>query len=298
MTYNNSSIPITSNYVITTLNGLSLYARILSRYPYISQDQKKVFLIFSYTLENIRNKWRNGVGKCLSKDDIGTIYKFGNLITSPSINRYFSHYSIYDRLAKIWVYLLNVSDNLVPEVITGRSQTSLSVPSLNLERLRAAKESSSLMIKTVIERNLSNNNMLLLDIPTILLTIMIRSEAHEYILGKILGRIQNITKVHLDIDYLLSVENKVRKGNGVYRPDTRAIRDATAHARFKIKDDSLDDFAIHFNNTDDGYSFQRVYSRKELLQFYQDYDRMTIITTRLLIIRSLYSFLNLHFLMD
>jgi hypothetical protein len=201
-------------------------------------------------------------------------------------------------LAKIWVYLLNIPDNLVPEVVTGRPQTSSSAPSLNLDRLQAAKENSSLMIKAVIERNNSNNNLLLLDIPTILLTIIMRSEAHEYTLGRILGRIQNITKDQVDVADLLSVESKVHKGNGVFKPDTRAIRDATVHARFVIKNDSMGDFAIHFNNTDDGYSFRRVYSREELLNLYQDYDRMTIITTRLLVIRSLYSFLNLYFLMD
>lgn len=280
------------------MNSLSLYARSLSKYPYISHSQKRLFLIFVHDLENTRNKWQSGVGRCLSRDDIGVLYKFGNLITGRSINHYLSHNSIYDRLAKIWVYLLNVPDNLVPDVVTGRSQiSSSSVPSLNLDRSQAAKENSSLMIKAVIERNNSNNNLLLLDIPTILLTIIMRSEAHEYTLGKILGRIQKVTKDQVDIADLLSVESRVHKGNGV-KPDTRAIRDATAHARFIIRRDYVGDFAIHFNNTDDGYSFQRVYSRKELLNFYQDYDRMTIITTRLLVIRLLYSFLNLYFLMD
>jgi hypothetical protein len=140
--------------------------------------QHRPFLIFAYDLENIRNKWQSGVGKCLSKDDIDILYKFGNLITGPSINHYLSHNSIYDKLAKIWVYLLNIPDNLVPEVVSGRSQTS-SLPSLNLDRSQAAKENSSLMIKAIIERN-NNNNSLLLDIPTILLTIIMRSEAHEY----------------------------------------------------------------------------------------------------------------------
>jgi len=53
MVNNNSAIPTTSNYVITSLKSLSLYATILSQYPYITQSQRKHFLIFAYNLENI-----------------------------------------------------------------------------------------------------------------------------------------------------------------------------------------------------------------------------------------------------
>ncbi|HKI08672.1 MAG TPA: hypothetical protein VKA09_09780 [Nitrososphaeraceae archaeon] len=132
---------------------------------------------------------------------------------------------------------------------------------------------------------------------TVLLIIIIRSEAHEYTLGSILERIKSVTGDQIDIADLLSVENKVPKA-GSFKPDTRAIRDATSHARFVIKNDPAGDFVIHFNNAEDGYAFQRIYSRKELLNFYQDYDRMTIITSRLLNVRLLYSFLNLYFAID
>jgi hypothetical protein len=298
MVNNNSAIPTTSNYVITSLKSLSLYATILSQYPYITQSQCKHFLIFAYDLENISTKWQNGTGKCLARSDIDILRKFGDLITGRSIDQYFSHDFIYHRLANTWKYLLNVQDNDVPQVVTGRSSTSSLPPSLNLDRLEAAKENSTLMINAVIERNKSNNNsLLLLDISTVLLIIIIRSEAHEYILGNILKRIKSVTRDQIDIADLLSVESKVPK-TGSFKPDTRAIRDAASHARFVIKNDLNGDFAIHFNNTEDGYGFQRIYSRKELLNFYQDYDRMTIITSRLLNVRLLYSFLNLYFAID
>lgn len=229
--------------------------------------------------------------------DTDILRKFGDLITGHSIDHYFSHGSIYDRLAKTWKYLLSVQDNDVPQVITGRSSASSSPPSLNLDRLQAATKNSSLMFKTVIERNQSINNiLLLLDISTVLLIIIIRSQAHEYTLGNILRRIQTITKDQIDIADLLSVESKVPKA-GSDKPDTRAIRDATAHARSVITNDS-NDFTVHFNNTEDGYIFQKTYSRKELLNFYEDYDRVTNIVSRLLNVRLLYSFLNLHFTID
>lgn len=287
MINNNGSIPATSNYVITSLQSLSFYAKILSQYPYITQGQQEHFLVFARIL---------GLdGKTELDTDI--LRKFGDLITGHSIDHYFSHGSIYDRLAKTWKYLLNVQDNDVPQVITGRSSASSSPPSLNLDRLQAATKNSSLMFKTVIERNQSINNiLLLLDISTVLLIIIIRSQAHEYTLGNILRRIQTITKDQIDIADLLSVESKVPKA-GSDKPDTRAIRDATAHARSVITNDS-NDFTVHFNNTEDGYIFQKTYSRKELLNFYEDYDRVTNIVSRLLNVRLLFSFLNLHFTID
>jgi hypothetical protein len=127
---------------------------------------------------------------------------------------------------------------------------------------------------------------------------MIRSEAHEYILGKILERTKEIIQDQIDIPDLLSVSSKEPKKEHKFKPDTRAIRDATAHAKFKIENDSTGDFIIHFNNIDEEYSFQRTFSRKDLLSFYQDYDRMTTIHTQLLTVRLLYSLLNMNFVHD
>jgi hypothetical protein len=90
-------------------------------------------------------------------------------------------------------------------------------------------------------------------------------------------------------------ESRLRNGRPEYVTDMRAIRDATAHARFKIENDSMGDFNVRFSNTGKGYSFKNTYSRRELLLLYQDYDRMTIIHSRLLTIRLLYAYLNLYF---
>jgi hypothetical protein len=105
---------------------------------------------------------------------------------------------------------------------------------------------------------------------------------------------KKFSKNSLDIPDLLSVTDKQAKRDE-FKPDTRAIRDATAHAKFRIENNSTEDFIISFNNTDEGYSYQKIFSRKDLLGFYQDYDRMTIIHTRLLTIKLLYSLLNMHF---
>jgi hypothetical protein len=154
---------------------------------------------------------------------------------------------------------LKVPDSIVPEVLTGRSHPNRSPSSLKLDNLEAAKRNSDLMFKTVIERNDANRNSFpFLDIPTILLAILIRSEAHEYTLARILGRIQTETGDQMDIPDLLSVERKERrefKGKETFRPDTRAIRDATAHAKFVIKNDPKGDYVINFQNDGDGYTY-------------------------------------------
>jgi hypothetical protein len=292
-------LPKASDYVIQTMNELANYAKLLSHYRHISVSQQVLFLFSANELENTRDKWASGKGRCLSRADLEVLFKFADLLTRKSIDRYFIHDSIYDKLPKFWSHICNISDDKVAEVITGRSSSDRPRPPLDLERVNAAKLSSSLMIKTVYDRNNSgNNNMSILDIPAVLLTIIIRSEAHEYTLGKVLQRTKDATKGQVDIVDLLSVthkQTKLKNGHSFFVTDMRAIRDATAHARFIIKSDATGDFAVHFSNTKRGYSFDKTFPRKELLYFYQDYDRMTIIYTRLLIIRSLYSYLNLYF---
>jgi hypothetical protein len=299
MTAINSLRPKESGYVIPTMSDLADYARLLSQYYHITQGQQEVFLSYAKELENIRNKWARGRGRCLSRTDLETLYKFGDLITGRSIDRYFTRDSTYAKLTKFWLHIRNISDSVATEVVTGRSNKGPPSSPIDFSKTQAAKSSSSLMIKTVFDRNnYGNKDFLLLDIPAILLTIIIRSEAHEYVLGQILQRAKNVTKDQIDIVDLLSVthkEPKEKSGRQVFVTDMRAIRDATAHAKFIIENDPSGDFSISFSNTERGYSFHKKYSRRELLYFYQDYDRMTIIYTRLLIIRTLRSFLSSYF---
>jgi hypothetical protein len=295
---NNSLPPGIVNHVITNINNLSNYAKTLSEYCYITQNQQECFLDSAVSLENVKKRWQSGEGKCLSKSDIIALINFGDLLTSNSINRYFVSNSIHKRLMKFWSSIQHLPNNKVVEVVIGQHNVTVSLPSLGFDKIYAARENTNMMIDTVVKRNYNNDNsLLILDIPTILLTIMIRSEAHEYTLGNILKRTKEITKDLIDIPELLSVVRKVPKGQD-FKSDTRAIRDATAHAKFKIDSDSMGDFIIHFNNTDEHYSFQATFSRKELLHYYQDYDRMTSFYTQLLSITLLYSFLNMNFVYD
>jgi hypothetical protein len=288
--------PDASNYIITNIDKLATYARTLAQYHHITQDQQRLFAESSDHLQNVRNKWQNGLGRCLLKSDVKVLYDFAGLLVEKSINQYFISDSIYDRMIKFWSYIKEIPDDRVSEVIIDQSTVGLDLFPSGFAKISGARESTNLMINAVIDRNYSkSNHLLILDIPTILLTIVIRSEAHEYTIGRILQKTEMIIKNQIDIPDLLSVIRKEPKEDQ-FKPDTRAIRDATAHAKFIIKNDPSGDFIIDFNNTELGYSFQNTFSRKQLLQFYQDYDRMTTIYTQLLSIRLLSSFLNLNFI--
>jgi hypothetical protein len=110
-----------SEYVINSINNLAKYARLLSTYSSITQSQQETFSAFAVVLELIRDKWAGGSGKCLSCTDIENLLKFGHLLTSHSIDRYFSHALIYDRLAKFWSCMLKIPDGEVATVINGHS---------------------------------------------------------------------------------------------------------------------------------------------------------------------------------
>ena len=91
-----------------------------------------------------------------------------------------------------------------------------------------------------------------------------------------------------DIEDLLSVESKVKKGN-TWRTDVRAIRDATAHAKFKI---NKTNYQISFQNNEGGYDFTLTITGEELLFYYRDYDRMLNLQSRLSSITLLVALLN------
>jgi hypothetical protein len=67
-----------------------------------------------------------------------------------------------------------------------------------------------------------------------------------------------------------------------WRSDTRAIRDAVSHAHFTINDTGSGYYEIRFKNFEHGYRFDKTFTQKELLYFYQDYDRLIAIQTLLL----------------
>ena len=110
------------------------------------------------------------------------------------------------------------------------------------------------------------------------------------------GHLQNY-----DIELMCSVYNKVTKYNvrlrkNEWRTDVRAIRDAVAHAHYKIT--ALgDNFKVEFNNDKAGYNFHYVLTRKDLFKFFDLHTLLYKLQFVLLSIFQLLSILITHFLL-
>ena len=133
----------------------------------------------------------------------------------------------------------------------------------------------------------------ILSITSVLLMLIIRVEAHEYQIRNIMSKARNSIHLNYDIEDMSSVGSKVQKGKG-FRSDVRAIRDAVSHAHFTISDND-NDYEIHFMNFEDGCKFEKIFAGRELLLFYQDYDRILTVHTILLKTALLYQFLSDYF---
>jgi hypothetical protein len=127
---------------------------------------------------------------------------------------------------------------------------------------------------------LNQGSVNILSITSILLALIIRVESHEYEIQNMIAKAKKYVNLNYDIEEMLSVNSRIGKGNG-WRSDTRAIRDAVSHAHFVINKRG-NGYLIHFKNSEDGYNFDKTYTEKDMLLFYQDYDRAIAIQTLLL----------------
>ena len=76
--------------------------------------------------------------------------------------------------------------------------------------------------------------------------------------------------------------------------DVRAIRDATAHGRFKIHMLG-NDWMIEFDNDEEGYSFCKRFSQKEFTKFFDMHTLLYKLQLHLLVILELLPILATHF---
>ncbi len=76
-----------------------------------------------------------------------------------------------------------------------------------MEHINQVKAVTSLIVSEVLK-----NPNSILSITSILLTLTIRVEAHEYELDKILQNMNKLSGMNIDIKDILSIESKVKKG--------------------------------------------------------------------------------------
>lgn len=241
---------------------------------------------FAKKLRNLGNILQESSGPCLSSDKINEVEKFARHLSSNQefIKKYFIDTGFLFRLEKFWDLRYNIlnAGNKTKDIILWRlhgkamSQNTMDEIGQSIRRAGEVKNTTDQIVEAVLNQQPKN----ILAIISFLLALIIRVEVHEYEINNMIKTAKKYTKINYDIDELLSVHSKVKKRNG-WRSDARAIRDAVSHAHFTINNVSTG-YKIHFKNTEEGYNFDRIFSEKDILLFYQDYVRLIAIQTTLL----------------
>jgi hypothetical protein len=296
MSINNLSLFGDNNYVSGAMTDIVNYLKMLLTYEFIKPNQSLQIKDYINKLDTLHEKWKKGLGKCLVLSDTKIFTDIGEYLANEQIMKYFNSKTISKKVIMVWDLLMQIPDNDVFEVITGEPYQGF-IPNIEaFVKILTARANTALFVNEVIQRNQNKDNKFkLLDISTILLIIIIRTEAHEYSLLQLLNRAQEKSATSVNVPLILSVENAILKDKK-YKSDARAIRDAVAHNHFTVTGNDQLDYTITFSNYDQKWQFYKKFSRIDLLDYYQDFDRLFILYTRLLTIRLLHSFLLSHFL--
>lgn len=145
-----------------------------------------------------------------------------------------------------------------------------------------------------LERKPVSARSSVLSAAALLLVHMVRTETIEYALRKQLEEAVNKHDLQskYDIENICSVQSKV-KNHAEWRTDVRAIRDATAHGRFKIY--SLEsEWGIEFDNKKEGYNFHKHFSREEFIRFFDLHTLLYKLQLNILIILEMLPILATH----
>jgi hypothetical protein len=235
--------------------------------------------------EALKSIIQSASGPCFSTDQIDEIKKFClHISSSPYVNNYFKHQGILHKLHEFMRLLQAVinsgnAENIILWRVTkkGESQNVLNEVKNSSERAFNITTITDAIVDAVPNREPVG----ILSIASILLTLIIRVEAHEYEIENMIDIVKKyVNPFDYDIEEMLSVTTKVQKGRD-WKSDTRAIRDAISHASFAIHNKG-GVYLIRFKNKEKGYNFVKTFTGTQLLLFYQDYTRLIVIQTLLL----------------
>ena len=241
---------------------------------------------FVQKLSDLESLIETTSGPCLSCNQIDEIETFAQHFSSNQcfIDSYFTHHGFLLKLHQFWNLrqsIVNTSGK-VEEIILwrlakkGTFQNRLDALNLSLEKTHQVQSATNQIVDAVLGQTKNILSMI-----SILLAIVIRVEAHEYEIQNMIATAKRYVGLNYDIEEMCSVDLKVQKGSE-WRSDPRAIRDAVSHAHFMINDTGKGYYEIHFKNLEQGYQFDKTFTQRELLHFYQDYDRLIAIQALLL----------------
>jgi hypothetical protein len=276
----NPNCNLAKQYVIHGIDKQKKFASAMNvKYPNCG------FKPYVQKLTKLENIIQNASGPCLSSNQIDEFENFAHYLSSNHcfINNYFARECFLSKLHQFWNLRQTIisTDGKTEEIILWRLdkkdtfQEKTDAIKASIERDHQVNKTADYIVNAVLTESIS-----ILSLASILLILIIRVEAHEYEIENMIAMAKNYVYLNYDIPEMCSVDSKVQKGND-WRSDIRAIRDAISHAHFSI-DYSDKGYKIHFQNSKDGYNFDKVFTEKELLLFYQDYDRLIAVQTLLL----------------
>ncbi len=286
----NREFSVAKNYVVNSVNNLISYLENMSTLP-MRTDQKNLFYEYTSELERIKTTVINSAGDCLTDEDVKSLEQIGNTLANDIIDNYFHSPTIQGRLSLLWKLSLNIIKTAdFSDIILWREkqQNQKQVTSINaLSKLESVKNTTSIITDAILNENQRD----VLSLSGVLVCIILRTEASEYEINNIVELAKKYTSIDIESEDLISIDTKVRKGKDKWKSDIRAMRDAISHAKFEIKsiDNSIE---VHFNNQEKGYDFTKEMTKRDLLVFYQDFDRMTVIQSKLLSLALLITFIK------
>jgi hypothetical protein len=261
--------------VALNLSSLAKFAESL-----YDQFLQKEFEEWDIALRIIEQKVRQAKNRCIYASEIEQIDYFGRILVrlDPEIE---------PQLSQFWNFHKELFALL-------KGKTALPyAPRSEIEKLQhKIDEVDSISQRIVLAARDQVTN--LLSPASLLLVNIIRTETLEYALLK---QIRNAAekyglKTKYDVTAMCSVESKVSKGNE-WRTDVRAIRDATAHCKFKIEM-SATDWNIEFNNNEEGYKFCKRFSSTEFSRFFDKHTLLYKVQLHLLIVLETLPILATH----
>lgn len=242
---------------------------------------EKALFEWVVVLRTTEAKVSRASGPCLSKVEIEQVWQFGQELiqSNPDLKYQLSQFwNLFDDVVKK-LRVTKGSPGYAPRAIIGQLGP----------RIRQADD----LAESIVSAAPSEVSTIVYP-AALLLVHVVRTESIGFALEE---QIKDATEKHglqskYDIEAISSVQSKVRK-DAKWRTDVRAIRDATAHGRFKIHL-LKNDWAIEFNNNEKGYNFHKRFSRKEFTKFFDLHTLLYKLQLHLLVMLELLPVLTTH----
>ena len=210
-------------------------------------------------LESLRNKVNLAAGPSLSEPEIRRVFEFGQtLITGIP--------DIASQLSAFWSLHEAIGARLQDPVEAERGYQ----PEQHIAQLSQRIENADRFAMAVVREAHQSKGLLALG--AVLMVHVARVDTIEFALMRQLGDAVKRFKLEAEFDpaAMCSVEEKVplrRRGKTEWRTDVRAIPDAAAHFKFSFEI-GPNDWSIEFSNYERGYQFDRKFTQKELMRFF------------------------------